>query len=355
MKKRGFMTVGYGNMDVRDFVGRIKSLRANCIVDVRTRPYSKYNMAFNKEELRDRLNEEGITYFWFGNKLGGKYDKIKYCDNQGRVDYEKVAESEKFIEGIKEFEQLIYKYNVCIMCSEKDPMKCHRFLLISRALKEYNIHHIMPDFTLVKNADLEKRLFDLYGDMRQVSLFDEENAESIEELAYRKHGLKTAYVSEKVKELLSSGVQEDLPEKIKIYCIGCENKTAEQFFTLLKDFKVKRIIDVRENNRTLKAPFAMHPDIVYYLKMHCISYERLSDLIPNSELKRAKVTKSISEFFNMYAAYVSGNNSLLGLMTDELDGTCFLGNEDDYKKCYRHVITKALRRHNKNIVVRHLR
>ena len=141
MRKKGFMTIGYGNMGIRDFIERIKKFRVNCIIDIRTRPYSKYNISFNKEELRDRLADEGISYFWLGNKLGGRYDKIKLCDEQGVVDYEKIAATERFIEGIKEVEKMIPRYNICLMCSEGQPLKCHRFLLISRMLKEYNIHH----------------------------------------------------------------------------------------------------------------------------------------------------------------------------------------------------------------------
>jgi len=355
MRKRGFMTVGYGNMNVKEFIENIKKLRVNCIVDVRTRPYSKYNLLFNKEELRDRLSDEGISYFWLGNKLGGRYDKIKYCDEQGRVDYEKVAASEKFIDGIKELEKLITKYNVCVMCSEMEPLRCHRFLLISRALKEYNIHHIMPDGTLVKNVELEKKLLNMYGDINQLSIFDTDNIESLETIAYRKHVSKTAYVSEKVKELLSQGITEDIPEKIKVYCIGCEGKTAEEFFELLKENKVRKIIDVREYNQISSATFARYPDIAYYLKLHCISYERLQDLIPKGQILTFKSNGSSTKYFSKYCEHINQNNTLLSLLSDELDGVCFLGYDEDYKKCHRNIIIKELKRRNKNITVRHLK
>lgn len=353
MGKKGFMTVGYGNMNVKEFINKIKSLRINCIVDVRTRPYSKYNLGFNKEELRDRLNDEGISYFWFGNKLGGRYDKIKYCNNQGIVDYEKVALCEKFIEGIKEFEKLIFKYNVCIMCSEKDPLKCHRFLLISRALKQYNIYHILSDGNLIKNADLERMMFSFHGNLNQLSLFDNEQ-ESFEVRSYREQGFKTAYFSSKVKDLLSQGVTQDLPEKVKIYCIGCNEKTAEEFFSLLNEYKVKKIVDVRENNRDVNNVFAVYPDIVYYLKLHCIEYERITSLIPNLEIQAVKVD-NVNKYLKKYGEYITQNNGLSSLLTDDLDGTCFLGTEADYKKCYRQVITRELKKLNSNISVKHLK
>ena len=353
MGEKGFMTIGYGNMNIRNFIATIKALRINCIIDVRTRPYSKYNVSFNKEELRDRLNDEGISYFWLGNKLGGRYDKIKFCDELGRVDYEKVATSEKFIEGIKELEDYIAKYNVCVMCSEMDPMKCHRFLLISRALKKYNIYHILNDGNLVKNSDMEKMLFDMYGCYTQLSFFDD--FDNIESRAYREHGLKTAYVSIKVKDLLSQGATEDLPDTIKVYCIGSEEKTAEQFFELLKENKVKRIVDVRDYRELESVSFANAKDISYYLKLNCISYERLPQLIPTSELLSCKDNNSKAEFFRKYTKYILENNGILSLLTDELDGTCFLGTDGDYKNCHRKIIIKELKRKESSIRVRHLR
>ena len=350
MRKKGFMTIGYGNMGIRDFIERIKKFRVNCIIDVRTRPYSKYNISFNKEELRDRLADEGISYFWFGNKLGGRHDKIKFCDEQGIVDYEKIAASESFIEAVKEVERMVPRYNICIMCSEGDPLKCHRFLLISRKLKEYNIHHILPDGGCIKNDDLEQQLFNMYGNVRQLSLFDDENESTFEESVYRQHSKKTAYISEKVKDLLAQGIIEDVPEKIKVFCIGTEGKNAEEFFCLLKEHKVRRIIDIRRIRDKGKS-FATYPDIVYYLKLNCIEYERIGGLIPQEWMVYGYDQRDIKR----YTFQITNNKSILGLLTEDLEGTCFLGKSEDYKYCYRDIIIKELRKHNKNITVRHLK
>lgn len=348
MRKKGFMTIGYGNMNVNDFIQILVKNRVNCIVDVRTTPYSKYNVSFNKEEFRDRLAEKNISYFWYGNKLGGRYDRISMCNEQGVVDYIKVSDSEKFKEGIKELEKLCCSRNVCVMCSEREPIKCHRFLLISRALKEYNIYHIMPDNTLVKNSVLEQILFDMYAGLNQLSLFDNDANESLEKKAYRMHGFKTAYISEKVKELLASGITEDVPEKVKIYCIGCEGKNAEEFFGLLKEYKVRRVIDIRKKREGLQS-FANYPDIAYYLKLNCIEYERINGLIPPDWMCYGYEQRDIKK----YTSWIS--NSIIHLLSEDLEGTCFLGESEDYKSCYRQIILKELKKHNKNIRVRHLR
>ena len=350
MNKKGFITIGYGNMGIRDFIERIKSFRVNCIIDVRTRPYSKFNISFNKEELRDRLADEGISYFWFGNKLGGKYDKIKLCDEQGIVDYKKVAETEKFIEGIKELEKMISRYNICIMCSKSDPLKCHRFLLISRILKEYNIHHIMPDGTIIKNEVLEQKLFNMYGNYNQISFFVEDNEESYEERVYKEQTKKTAYESQKVKDLLSQGIKEDFPDKTKIFCIGTEGKNAEEFFGLLKEYKIRKVIDIR-NDRNSGAPFARYPDISYYLRLNYIEYERIERLVPPEWMEYGYEQRDIKK----YSLWINNNKSILELLSEDLEGVCFLGTSEDYKYCYRQIIVRELKKHNKNIIVRHLR
>lgn len=350
MRKKGFMTIGYGNMGIKDFIERIKKFRVNCIIDVRTRPYSKYNISFNKEELRDRLADEGISYFWFGNKIGGNYDKIKFCDEQGIVDYQKVAKSEKFIDGIKEFENMIERYNVCIMSSKGNPLKCHRFLLISRNLKHYNIHHILPNETLIKNSELEEQLFSMYANFNQISFFEEENQGTYEERVYREHTRKTAYVSERVKKLLSQGITQDFPDKTKIFCIGTEGKNAEEFFGLLKKHKVRKVIDIRKDRRKGKT-FGIYPDITYYLKLNNIEYERIDRLVPPAWIECGFEQRDIKKYTN----WITNNKSILDLLSDDLEGVCFLGTAQNYKYCYREIIIKELKKQNKNISVRHLK
>ncbi len=357
MRKKGFLTIGYGNMGLSNFISTIRSFRINCIVDVRTRPYSKYNIAFNKEELRARLNEDNLSYFWLGNKLGGRYDKISLCDMQGVVDYEKVAKSEKFKEGIIELLKLCDKYNVCIMCSEQDPLKCHRFLLICRTLKEYNIYHILPSLKLIKNSELEENLFKMSADLNQLSIFSEENEESFENKAYKRQNIKTAYVSQKVKDLLSQGITEDIPEKIKLFTISCSGKTAEDFFTLLKEYHVKRVIDLRVDNKSSIPLFAAYPDIGYYCRISQIEYERKENLIPLlavvNDMYIGKINQT--EFLRIYLNMLYKRKAIIELISEDLDKTCFLYDEKDYKKSYCYVIIKALKKENKNIIVRHLK
>jgi len=136
--------------------------------------------------------------------------------------------------------------------------------------------------------------------------------------------------------------------KIKIYCIGCEGKKAEEFFKLLKENKVRRIIDIRKD-RSKKVPFAMYPDIAYYLKLNEITYERLRGLIPPEWMCYGYDQRDIKK----YTSWIS--NWIIHLLSEDLDGTCFLGEAADYKSCYREIIIKELKKKNKNITVRHLR
>ena len=240
--------------------------------------------------------------------------------------------------------------NVCVMCSEKEPLRCHRFLLVSRILKDYNIYHIMPDGSLLKNSNLEDTLLNMYGSISQITFFDNESEETLEEKAYREHGLKTAYMSQKVKDMIANGITEDMPDKVKIFCIGTGGKTAEEFFRLLKDNKVRRVIDIRPNRNSAKS-FANYPDIAYYFKLHCITYERIEGIVP-SHWNTYGYHKVRVE---LYVSRIHENNNILTLISEDLDGTCFLGEADDYKLCYRQVLIKELKKKNKNITVRHLR
>ena len=354
MRKKGFLTIGYGNIKIWEFIRIIKEYRVNCIIDVRSRPYNKYRMEYNKDYLRDRLNEENIVYFWLGNKLGSRHDKIGLCDEQGRVDYEKVAGSEMFKEGIEKLEEYVNKYNVCIMCSEKDPMNCHRFLLISRALKEYNIFHIIPGSRAISNKKLEERLMNKYGDLKQISLFDDQALDTLENIAYSKQGLKTAYVSNIVKELIAQGITEDIPEKTRMYCIGTEGKTSQRFFELLVDYNIKKVVDIRRDIKT-GVPFCIYPDIEYYLGLHGIAYYRCKELVPTKEMMEYNKKSLTANAIGKYADYITRNGGINKLLSDDLNGTCFLGSYDDYKMCHRSVILSQLKKKKENIVTRHLR
>jgi hypothetical protein len=78
-----------------------------------------------------KLSAAGIAYVFLGKELGGRPDDPS-CHENGRVQYERVAPTALFAEGMRRLEDGANRYRVALMCAEKDPLACHRTLLVAR-------------------------------------------------------------------------------------------------------------------------------------------------------------------------------------------------------------------------------
>lgn len=127
-------SIGHGNRSIESFVELLSNYGIEYLIDVRSIPYSKYNPQFNKNELDIQLRNNGITYTFLGNKLGGlPSDRNYYTD--GKVDYKKLREADFFVEGLERLKNAHQKgIRVAIMCSESKPQECHRSKLIGTEL-----------------------------------------------------------------------------------------------------------------------------------------------------------------------------------------------------------------------------
>jgi hypothetical protein len=78
----------------------------------------------------------------------------------GRVDFDKVRKSAAFNKGIERLRHGLNRgFNIALMCAEADPLECHRFSMISVALKdEFEVYHILKDNSVITNLDLEQEL-----------------------------------------------------------------------------------------------------------------------------------------------------------------------------------------------------
>ena len=154
-------TIGHSNNTIDKFIRLLDDHNIDIIVDVRSSPYSKYVPHFNKEALGIKLNEQDILYLFMGDKLGGKYNDPDLLFSDGSVDYAKVSQTNEFIEGIRNvIEEIKSGKILAIMCSEKDPFDCHRFVLISHQLEKRSItvKHILGNGDVVLNNVLEEKL-----------------------------------------------------------------------------------------------------------------------------------------------------------------------------------------------------
>ena len=120
------------------------------MADVRTAPYSRYTPHFSHYALRDALEANGVDYVFLGGELGGRPADRSCYDEAGRVLYDRVAETDAFDDGIRAVMHLAEQGCVALMCSEKEPLDCHRTLLVARALAERGVavQHILADGAL---------------------------------------------------------------------------------------------------------------------------------------------------------------------------------------------------------------
>ena len=144
---RTIYTIGHSNHGLEDFLRLLAARGVEVLVDVRSKPYSRYVPHFNQGALRDFLEKHGIDCRHMGDRLGGMPQERSMYDEEGRVLYRELARSEGFRQGIGELISLASELLVAVMCSEEDPSACHRSLLVGRVLAREGIEvvHIRGD------------------------------------------------------------------------------------------------------------------------------------------------------------------------------------------------------------------
>jgi uncharacterized protein (DUF488 family) len=150
-------TVGHSTHPVGELIELLRAQRIDVLADVRSQPYSRHNPQFRRENLKGSLEGGGIRYVFLGTELGGRPPEPEFRDGQGHVRYDLVRQGERFRGGLERLLSGAASYRVAIMCSEEDPVRCHRRLLITPALVELGVEvrHIRGDGRVVAEADLE--------------------------------------------------------------------------------------------------------------------------------------------------------------------------------------------------------
>ena len=139
-------TIGHSNHSLEGFLALLAKRRIAAVADVRSAPYSRFNSHFDREALAAALEACGIGYRYFGRELGGRPDDPG-CYENGRVIYDRVARTARFRDGLARVREAAAEVRLALMCAEKEPLDCHRALLIARALdgKGVRVAHILAD------------------------------------------------------------------------------------------------------------------------------------------------------------------------------------------------------------------
>jgi uncharacterized protein (DUF488 family) len=153
------LTIGHSNLPVEAFMTLIQNAGVTAVADVRSVPFSRRFPWFSGPKLAAGLQGADIAYLPFGEALGGRpRDPGLYCE--GVADYEKMAVTPLFRAGLDRLGEAMGRFRVCLMCAEREPLDCHRCLLVARALAERGVRlgHILVDGTIEPHAATEERL-----------------------------------------------------------------------------------------------------------------------------------------------------------------------------------------------------
>ncbi len=200
-------TIGYSGRSIDDFIALLEQHKITALCDVRSMPYSSRNPQFNREPLQKTLKSRNIEYVFLGEELGAR-PKDPSCYVDGKANYQKITDSDLFKNGLERMKLGMQKgYVLALMCAEKDPMSCHRSILICRNMRrqDVDIRHIIDHETTETQADLEKHLIaqlKLYPDM-----FKDTDSNALIERAYDMQGDRIAYVEKGEKEMEETTVE----------------------------------------------------------------------------------------------------------------------------------------------------
>lgn len=163
-------TIGHSNYTQDEFLNLLGVHGVNFVADVRSVPASSHNPQFNQEVLSTFLQEHQIAYQFFGIELGAR--RMDSINIDGQVDFEKAIHSTLFQQGVDRIMQLLTNNKVALMCSEADPLGCHRFALVARYFHEdgVEVFHILKDASLVSHQALEQQMVAHYLHARRPML-----------------------------------------------------------------------------------------------------------------------------------------------------------------------------------------
>lgn len=185
-------TVGHSNHSPEEFLALLNRHGITAVADVRSQPYG-WLEHFGREHISAFLKAAGIEYVFLGNQVGARREEPECYEGDMAV-YEKIAWLPAFQEGLSRLRRGAEKYRLALMCAEKEPLDCHRTILICRNLRQFvlRIQHILADGTLEDHAQTEKRLVRQMGVTR--TLFEPDlTDEELTDRAYEERGRQIAY------------------------------------------------------------------------------------------------------------------------------------------------------------------
>ncbi len=180
------LTIGHSNHALGVFLDLLTGNGVTAVADVRSAPFSRFHPHFNRERLAEALRTSGIEYVHLGRELGGRPDD-RSCYERGRVRYDRVARTAEFRGGLQRVVGGAEKHRIALMCAEREPLHCHRTLLVGHELDKRGVEvaHVLSDGRIEPHASAMTRLLAELG------------LEAGEDL-FRRHGSRDELVAEAI-------------------------------------------------------------------------------------------------------------------------------------------------------------
>lgn len=191
-------TVGHSTHTAQKVIDLLRLHGVTAVADVRSSPYSRRNPQFNRESFSDVLRNCDITYVFLGRELGARSeDPGCYCG--GKIQYDLLARTHLFQAGLDRVTRGMNTHRVALVCAEKDPLTCHRAILVCRHLvtRGITVRHILEDGSIEGHEDALSRLLVEHG-LSERDFF-RSRSEMIEQ-AYSERGEKISYAEPSVGE-----------------------------------------------------------------------------------------------------------------------------------------------------------
>jgi uncharacterized protein (DUF488 family) len=187
-------TIGHSTHSLDAFIALLQGAGVEAIADARSTPFSRRLPHFSQGSLRKALSGNGIAYVPLGLELGGRGNPHSVRDAHGRISYRSIAGSPEFRRGLQRVESGSARMRVALLCTERDPLQCHRGILVSRVLaaRGARVVHILADGSTETHRDAEHRLLKLSG-ARHPDLFQTED--EVLAAAYETQEARIAHVA----------------------------------------------------------------------------------------------------------------------------------------------------------------
>lgn len=193
-------TIGYSGLSIERFLELLAEREVNVLCDVRSVPYSRFRPDYSRHDLKRHLNRSGIKYAFFGDELGAR-PKERSVYKEGQAVHNLIAEQDFFRAGLDRLKKGVSDHNLALLCSEREPLECHRAILVCRYLPEVRdrISHIHTDGHTETQMELEDRLVALHN-LKPLPLLGEERSwEQVLSEAYNRQSSRIAFTETKAE------------------------------------------------------------------------------------------------------------------------------------------------------------